>query len=122
MIASVILLAATAVDPIAGTWEGTSLCQVKPSPCHDEHVVYRVSLEQPRHYKFDAYKVIATQRVFMGSIDVTLDPQGTQLDGLVVNGGRSLGQLHLDLIEGHLEGRMTLADGTLYRLIEVEKH
>jgi len=118
MIASAILLAAAAADPIAGTWEGTSLCQVKPSPCHDEHVVYRVSLERRRHYKLDAYKVIATQEVFMGSIAVTLDHQGTQLDGRVVSGGRSRAQLHLDRIGAHLSGRMTLSDGTFYRLIE----
>jgi hypothetical protein len=41
MIAVAMLLAAAAADPVAGTWEGTSLCQIKPSPCHDEHVVYR---------------------------------------------------------------------------------
>ena len=26
-----------------GTWKGTSLCQVKNSPCHDETVVYHIS-------------------------------------------------------------------------------
>jgi hypothetical protein len=28
---------------LIGTWKGTSICQVKNSPCHDEVVVYRIS-------------------------------------------------------------------------------
>lgn len=30
-----------------GVWNGTSLCQVKNSPCHDEIVVYHISKERP---------------------------------------------------------------------------
>jgi hypothetical protein len=30
-------------DLISGTWKGTSLCQVKNSPCHDERVVYHTT-------------------------------------------------------------------------------
>jgi hypothetical protein len=26
-----------------GTWRGTSLCQVRPSPCSDENIVYRIT-------------------------------------------------------------------------------
>jgi hypothetical protein len=28
---------------LIGTWKGTSICQVKNSPCHDENVVYHIS-------------------------------------------------------------------------------
>jgi len=28
---------------IEGVWKGTSLCQIKDSPCHDETVVYHIS-------------------------------------------------------------------------------
>src|SRR5205085_12051145 len=28
---------------LIGTWKGTSLCQVKNSPCHDEFVVYYIT-------------------------------------------------------------------------------
>lgn len=34
---------AVAVTAI-GTWRGTSLCLVRPSPCNDEVVVYRIAL------------------------------------------------------------------------------
>ncbi|HET6993820.1 MAG TPA: hypothetical protein VFI06_02505, partial [Chitinophagaceae bacterium] len=26
-----------------GTWKGTSICQIKSSPCHDEIAVYHIS-------------------------------------------------------------------------------
>jgi hypothetical protein len=117
MIAAAILLSAAAADPISGTWEGTSLCQVKPSPCHDEHVIYKVNSTGPRQYRIDAYKLVGGQQVFMGAIDVTLDVAAARLDGKVMNGAR----LQLDLKDTHLSGRMIQADGTLYRLIEVTK-
>jgi hypothetical protein len=121
MIAAAILLAAAAADPISGTWEGTSLCQVKPSPCHDEHVIYRLTSAKPRQYRIDGYKLVAGQEQFMGTIDVTLDAGGSHLDGSVMSGGRSQGRIQLSLKGRHMTGRMLQADGTLYRLIEVDK-
>ena len=121
MIAVALLLAAASSDPITGTWKGTSLCQVKPSPCHDEHVIYRLSLLQPRHYRIDAYKLVASKEDFMGAIDVALDAGGTELEGPVTSGGQVRGKLQLTLNGAQLSGRMNLADGTLFRLIEVTK-
>ena len=122
MIAAALLLAAASADQIVGTWEGSSLCQVKPSPCHDEHVIYRVSALQPRHYRINAYKLVGGKEDFMGAIDVALNSAGSELDGPVMSGGQVRGQLQLLLKGAHLSGRMTEADGTLYRLIEVTKH
>ena len=119
MFAIALLLAAASPDPLAGTWEGTSLCQVKPSPCHDEHAIYVITLERPLHYKIDGYKLVAGQRDFMGSFNVTL--AGMELDGPVISGGRVHGRLHMTLKGSHLSGRMTLPDGTLFRLIELDK-
>src|SRR5690348_1068842 len=122
MIALALLLTATSADPIVGTWEGSSLCQVKPSPCHDEHVLYRFISTRQRHYRIDAYKLVVGKQLFMGAIDVGLDAAGSELDGLVMSGGQSRGRLQLSVKNAHLSGRMTLTDGTLYRLIEVDKH
>ena len=120
MIAAAILLAAAAPDPIAGTWEGTSLCQVKPSPCHDEHVVYEIRRTAAQHYRIDAYTIVAGQKEFMGAIDVTFDPAGHELRSAVGRGAP--GSLQLTMQGTHLAGTLWLADGTLYRLIEVTKH
>jgi hypothetical protein len=120
MIAAAILLAVAAADPIAGTWEGTSLCQVKPSPCHDEQVVYRVTKTAPLRYKLDAYKVVGGKELFMGAIDLTFDPAGNALEGAIV-GNRGASRVRLTPKTNHLSGRLTLGDGTLFRLIEVTK-
>jgi len=114
-------LLAVAADPISGTWEGTSLCQVKPSPCRDEHVIYRINSKKQRQYRIDGYKLVSGHQQFMGTIDVMLDAAGTHLDGAVMSGGQSRGRLQLSLNGHHMSGRMTEPDGTLYRLIEVDK-
>jgi hypothetical protein len=120
MIAAAILLAAAAPDPISGTWEGTSLCQVKPSPCHDEHVVYEIRLTAAQHYRLDAYKIVAGRKLFMGPVDLTLDPKLHELRGPLGRGAR--GSIQLALRSNHLSGMLMLADGTFYRLIEMTKH
>jgi hypothetical protein len=116
MIAAAILLAAAAADPISGTWEGTSLCQVRPSPCHDEHVVYRVTRTVPGRYKLDAYKIVGGKELFMGAMDLRFDPVGHALAGTIAGN-----RVRLTLKANHLSGRLTLGDGTLFRLIEVDK-
>jgi hypothetical protein len=85
-------------------------------------VLYRFSSTLQRRYRIDAYKLVAPQQVFMGAIDVGLDATGSELDGLIMSGGQSRGRLQLSVKGAHLSGRMTLTDGTLYRLIEADKH
>jgi hypothetical protein len=119
MFAIALLLTAASPDPLVRTWEGTSLCQVKPSPCHDEHAIYVVSLERPLHYKTDGYKIVAGQRDFMGTFDVRL--AGFELERSVVSAGRSHGTFHLTLKGSHFSGQMNQTDGRLFRLIELDK-
>lgn len=122
MIALAFLVAAAAPDPISGTWEGTSLCQVNASPCHDEHVIYRFKKTAPEHYKLDAYKVVAGQEQYMGPIDFMLDASSHLLSGS--NRDRA-GVVHpwLFTIKGaHISGKaLTAPDGQVFRLIEVTK-
>ena len=94
---------------------------MKPSPCHDEHVVYRIGAEGPRRYKVDAYKLVSGKQDFMGAIDVKLNAAGHELEAPVISRGKSQGRLQLTLKGRHLSGRMILPNGTLYRLIEVDK-
>jgi hypothetical protein len=64
---------------IEGAWEGESVCTVRDSPCHDEHVVYEISrdsptennpnrLGSPREWKIDAYKIVDGKKDFMGTL------------------------------------------------------
>jgi hypothetical protein len=121
MIAAALLLAATTGDPISGTWEGTSLCQVKPSPCHDERVIYRFKRTAPKRYRIDAYRLVERQEQFMGPVDVTFDPVGAVLDGITGGSGKAAGRFRLVLHGSRLIGRITLTDGSVYRLIDVGK-
>ena len=70
--------ATTAAPSAVGVWRGTSLCLVRPSPCHDEHVIYRVTRASPGRYKLDAYKIVGGRELFMGAIDLKFEPAKTQ--------------------------------------------
>ncbi len=121
MIAAAILLTAAPVDPVVGRWEGTSLCQVKLSPCHDEHAVYYMKKAGSHGYKLDGYKLVSGQEQFMGAIDLTFDARLNQLNAVIVDRAGSPTRLKLVLKGNHLSGTMIEADGTLYRLIEIDK-
>src|SRR5215470_12964212 len=68
---------------IAGTWEGESICVVRDSPCHDEHVVYEISRDltpqsaaanaQRLEWKMDAYKIVSGEKQPMGSLRCSFD-------------------------------------------------
>ena len=120
MIAVAILLAAAAADPLSGKWEGTSLCHVKPSPCRDEHAVYRLTQTAPGRYRLDGYKVVDGKELFMGPMNVTFDAGRGELQG-TIGSNRGPSHLRLTLKSNRLSGRLTLGDGTVYRLIDLTK-
>jgi hypothetical protein len=54
------------VTPV-GTWRGTSVCLVHPSPCKDEIVVYRItSMKAADSVAIDARKVVRGEEQEMG--------------------------------------------------------
>ena len=60
--------ASAAPDP-AGTWRGTSLCLVRPSPCNDEVVVYYIKrIRGDDSLTIDARKIVAGKEEEMGVI------------------------------------------------------
>jgi hypothetical protein len=120
MFAAALLLAAAPADAISGTWEGTSLCQVKPSPCRDEHALYRFTQTAPGRYRLDGYKLVGGKELFMGPMNVAFDAARGELRGTI---GSNRGPSHLRLIlkSSRLRGQLTLGDGTIYRLIDVTK-
>ena len=61
---------------IEGTWKGSSICQIKTSPCHDEQVVYHISkVTGINKFSVIANKLINGKEEFMGTIPFTFDPQ-----------------------------------------------
>lgn len=93
-------------NTIIGTWKGTSICQVKNSPCHDEVVVYHITKAQGTDtFSIAANKIVNGKEVEMGIIGFKLDRKnirllstdynsfwtfnfkGKELDGTLVSGG-----------------------------------
>lgn len=117
MFAASLSLFAQAPKDLSGNWEGESLCTVANSPCHNEHVIYRVSQEKlaPEHYTIAADKVVNGQQEWMGDIHCVYTPALGNLKCVKpgvwefkVDGDTMTGTLHLD-------------DGTLYRKISVKR-
>ncbi|HEY6062544.1 MAG TPA: hypothetical protein VIV35_02985 [Chitinophagaceae bacterium] len=60
---------------LIGTWKGTSICQIKPSACHDEIAVYHVSKgEKPGIYHIVANKIVNGKEEDMGVDDFIFNP------------------------------------------------
>lgn len=74
-IASVAVSASDAptTKDLVGNWAGTSLCQVKPSPCHDENVVFRLSRPQADKVTIQADKIVDGKPVMMGTSEWKYD-------------------------------------------------
>lgn len=63
-----------------GVWRGTSLCLVRPSPCNDEVVVYRIStMKSSDSVSIDARKIVNGQEEEMGVLGCRLDARRTSL-------------------------------------------
>jgi hypothetical protein len=63
-----------------GTWKGTSLCQVKNSPCHDETVVYYISKTNKENIlEMNANKIVNGEEVEMGKIQFRFDKETEQI-------------------------------------------
>lgn len=97
-------------DP-AGTWRGTSLCLVRPSACHDEVVVYRITRPASADtLRLDARKIVNGAEEEMGVLACGLDSAAARLS-CPLRGG-----LWLFTVRGDsLVGELRLPDGTKFR-------
>lgn len=101
---------------LIGVWKGTSICQVKNSPCHDEVVVYHISKSRG----IDTFTIVANKIVNgaeeeMGIIGFKFDKKNNQL---VSNSYNSTWTFNLK--GRQLDGTL-MARGALYRIIKVSK-
>ncbi len=102
---------------IAGTWKGSSICQVKNSPCHDETVVYRISSSGNNRYKNTASKIVNGKEEEMGDIDFTYDPSTKLLTS--VDQQRNA-RWEFKITGKKMDGTL-YSQGKLYRIVKVEK-
>jgi hypothetical protein len=115
------LAASAAPDPIVGTWEGTSLCQVRPSPCHDEHAVYHFTRSGPATYRGVMNKRVAGEEQAMGEMVLRFDERRGELTGTTTDRAGRPSRWTFTLHGSRFSGRLITADGRLYRLIEVAR-
>ena len=77
---------APASNPV-GVWRGTSLCQIHPSPCHDEIVVYRITrVGASDSLSIDASKIVNGQEEDMGVLACVSTASGAQVTCTMPNG------------------------------------
>ena len=101
---------AGAVTPV-GVWRGTSLCLVRPSPCHDEVVVYRITpTKGSDSLSMDARKIVNGSEEEMAVLSCAFAAQGASLRCPMRNG-----MWRFTVSRDSLVGELRLPDGTKFR-------
>ena len=93
-----------------GTWEGESICTVRPSACHDEHVIYEITRDTAGKLSMSADKVVNGERQNMGTLTCTYARPTLRCE--MPNGVWSF-----DAKDGKMTGTLTLTDGRLFRRV-----
>jgi hypothetical protein len=99
-----------AVTPV-GTWRGTSVCLVRPSPCNDEIVVYRIThMKAADSLALDARKIVRGEEQEMGVLTCRLMSPNGQLACRIPQA-----VWHFSVRGDSLVGELRLGDNTRYR-------
>jgi hypothetical protein len=108
--------AAGKVDTLlVGTWRGTSICQVKNSPCHDETVVYHISKNSGVDtFYVNASKIVNGVEDGMGILPFVYNKKTSQFTST------AYGIWTFNIDGAKLEGTL-LVRGDLYRKIILYK-
>ena len=103
---------APAAAPTAvGVWRGTSLCRVRPSPCHDENVVYRITrVNASDTLSLDGRKIVNGQEEEMGVLECRFAAPGARLTCTMPNG-----VWNFEIRGDSLVGELRLPDNRKYR-------
>jgi len=100
---------------LIGTWKGTSICQIKNSPCHDETVVYHISKNKGTDsFYINASKIVNGMEQEMGILPFVYNKQANQLTST------AYGIWAFKIEEAKLEGTL-MVNGDLFRKIVVYK-
>jgi hypothetical protein len=103
---------------VAGTWKGTSICQVKNSPCHDEAAVCHVEkTANPLQYAFTMNKIVDGKEVVMGVLYYAYD---SSMHTLLCNDTTHHGLWQFTVTGDKMDGTARF-NGQLYRVIHLQK-
>ena len=101
-----------------GDWRGMSVCQVRPSACHDEDSLYHVRSVAGKDGAFElqADKIVEGRPVTMGTSPCTVGSD-RRLVCTVTKGTT----LVFDVSSDEMRGSMKMADGTVWRKITLKR-
>ena len=106
----------SAIADLVGDWSGTSLCQVKPSPCNDEQVVLRLSHPQQEKIHVQGDKIVDGKAVTMGVDDWSYDAISQTLIYEIPRGTWKL------IVDGdEMNGTLITRDNVLLRKVHVHR-
>ena len=107
----------TQVDTLlVGKWQGTSICQVKNSPCHDEVVVYHISKGNGNDsFNIQANKIVNGVEEDMGILHCSYNETTKQLVSNEYNSNWTF------TISGRKISGILIYKNETYRIIRLEK-
>jgi len=110
-------------NSLVGDWTGESICFGNNPSCHDEKVVYHVSIDRSdsTKVKIGADKIVDGKPDFMGDIFLKYDAAKQTLTGVLQN-SRSQGVWEFTVKENVIEGGLySLPDRAVGRRIRVQR-
>ena len=108
---------ASNAQSLEGIWKGTSICQIKNSPCHDETVVYHITKNGDNSYQIIANKIINGKEDYMGTIIFTFDPKQSVLSS--IDSAREV-KWEFKVTDKAMHGTL-MSKGKLFRIIDLKK-
>jgi len=110
-------------DNIEGTWKGTSLCQVKSSPCHDESVICHISKSiKPGTYTVQLNKMVNNAEEEMGMLDFAYNKSSQTLTCIMKDRQQRECVWTFIIKDNQITGTLITEGKILYRKIEVSKN
>jgi len=106
---------------LIGTWNGVSICQVRPSACNDEIAAYHITKDSlPNTYHMLLNKVVNGVEEYMGDSDFSFDTNKKILKS-VIEKYKIIVTFHL--MDNKMDGTLALfADPNKpYRIIKLTK-
>jgi hypothetical protein len=107
-------------DPITGTWKGSSLCQVKDSPCHDEIAIYHTSKLTAATYQFQMNKMVNGKEEEMGPLVFTYNNALKTLRA-VNKSSHGSGAWSFVVKGNTMHGTLIIENNIVYRIIDLKK-
>jgi hypothetical protein len=103
---------------LIGTWKGSSICQVRPSPCNDEISICHVTKsEKPNTYHMVMNKIVNEKEEDMGVEDYTFD---SSKKTLTTRDDKYKVTINFNVLGNRMEGTL-LYQNKIYRVIKLTK-